>query len=316
MITKKYTLSSLLCWFICSNIYAQSATATAAVNEAGAQQLPQYMTMMLAGAAGLLLAVGLWMIVRANSYLTQKLIDLEAERHGLHLDDGTDSSALPKGDDFWTRLRKKYWEDAVPIEREEEITFHHAYDGIRELDNHLPPWWVNMFILTCIWAAVYMWYYHWGGNGPSQEEQYRQDVAVAKQEMARVLAGKAESVDESSVTALSDAASLSDGQTIFTSLCAACHGQKGEGGVGPNMTDDHWIHGGGIKNVFKTIKYGVPEKGMIAWAAQLKPSDMQKVSSYILTLKGTNPPNPKAPQGEVWKEEAAAAGPAAKDTIK
>jgi cytochrome c oxidase cbb3-type subunit 3 len=253
--------------------------------------------------------LGLWIIVRANSYLTQKLIQTEVEKQGLHLTEATGfgSVALPKGDDFWTRLRKKYWEDSVPVEREEEIVFHHSYDGIRELDNHLPPWWVNMFILTCIWGAVYMWYYHWGGNGPSQEEQYQEQVAVAKKEMVRVLAGKAESIDEGSVAALTDKTALADGQTIYKTLCAACHGQQGEGGVGPNMTDDHWIHGGGIKNIFKTVKYGVPEKGMIAWAAQLSPSDMQKVSSYILTLKGTNPPNAKAPQGEIWKEGGAVA---------
>ena len=96
---------------------------------------------------------------------------------------------------------------------------------------------------------------------------------------------------------------MGQGELIFKSFCAACHGQKGEGTVGPNFTDEYWIHGGGIQNVFKTIKYGVPDKGMIAWAAQLKPADMQKVASYILTLKGTNPPNPKAPQGEIWKEK-------------
>ena len=95
-----------------------------------------------------------------------------------------------------------------------------------------------------------------------------------------------------------------DGTADETDTCAACHGQKGEGTVGPNFTDEYWIHGGGIKNIFKTIKYGVPEKGMISWQSQLKPSDMQKVGSYILTLKGTNPPNPKAPQGTIWSDEA------------
>jgi cytochrome c oxidase cbb3-type subunit 3 len=86
--------------------------------------------------------------------------------------------------------------------------------------------------------------------------------------------------------------------------CAACHGQKGEGVVGPNLTDAYWIHGGGIKNVFKTIKYGVPAKGMIAWETQLSPSQIQKVASYVLTLQGTNPPNGKAPEGEIWKDNS------------
>ena len=104
----------------------------------------------------------------------------------------------------------------------------------------------------------------------------------------------------------------SDARRGAPARCAGgwpCHGQKGEGLVGPNFADEYWIHGGGIKNVFKVIKYGVPDKGMIAWQAQLKPADMQKVGSYILTLQGTNPPNPKAPQGTIWADTAAVQAP-------
>jgi cytochrome c oxidase cbb3-type subunit 3 len=150
-----------------------------------------------------------------------------------------------------------------------------------------------------------MWYYHWGGGGPSQIDEYEKDMEVAKKEIAIALAGKAAAVDENSVTALTDATSLGEGELIYKNLCAVCHGQKGEGTVGPNFADEYWIHGGGIKNIFKTIKYGVPDKGMISWQTQLKPADMQKVGSYILTLQGTNPPNQKAPQGTIWIEETA-----------
>lgn len=259
----------------------------------------------------LLFVIVVAVVVRANAMLTKHLIRLESEKRGLPVESEGETSYV-EGDDFFTRLRKKYWEDPIPQDREGDITLDHNYDGIRELDNHLPPWWVNMFILTVIWAVGYMWYYHWGGDGPDQAEQYRQEVETAKKEIAIALAGKANAVDESNVTILTDAGALGEGELIYKNSCAACHGQSGEGTVGPNFTDEYWIHGGGIKNVFKTIKYGVPDKGMIAWSAQLKPVDMQKVASYILKLQGTNPPNPKAPQGEIWKEEGAA--PAADTT--
>lgn len=139
----------------------------------------------------------------------------------------------------------------------------------------------------------------------NQAEEYKNEVASAKKEIAMALAGKANAVDESNVVALTDASALSEGELIYKNVCVACHGSKGEGTVGPNFTDEYWIHGGGIKDLFKTIKYGVPDKGMIAWSSQLKPADMQKVASYILTLKGTNPPNPKAPQGTIWTEAGA-----------
>lgn len=234
--------------------------------------------------------------------MMKQLLRLEAEKQGIQLPEPT-VAAVESQSDVFTWFRKNVWSNAVPLDKEGDITLNHDYDGIRELDNHLPPWWVQLFVVTIFWAGGYMWYYHWGGSGPSQTESYNMDVAAAKKEIAAALAGKANAVDESNATALTDAAALGEGELIFKNSCAACHGQKGEGLVGPNFTDEYWLHGGGIKNVFKTIKYGVPEKGMISWSSQLKPADIQKVASYILTLKGTNPPNPKAPQGQIWHED-------------
>jgi cytochrome c oxidase cbb3-type subunit 3 len=285
-------------------LWGQEATSTAPT---GANDASNHffgiMTWVLSAAGALLFFVAMIYMIRVNQFLYNRIMKLEAQAKGVVLPDEAALVSVPAGDDFWTRMRKKYWENPVPIEQEADLILHHEYDGIRELDNQLPPWWVNMFILTIIWAFGYMFYYHWGGGGPSQAEEYKQAMEKAKKEMAIALAGKANSVDESSVTALTDSGALGEGELIFKGVCAACHGQKGEGTVGPNLTDEFWIHGGGIKNIFKTIKYGVPEKGMIAWQSQIKPADMQKVASYILTLKGTNPPNPKDPQGVVWKEE-------------
>jgi cytochrome c oxidase cbb3-type subunit 3 len=302
MKSKQY-LTALLTLLVAAEGFSQAAPA--ATPEASTEQLPTIMTWILGIACGVLFIVAMIYIIKVNQFLYNRVVILEAQKSGAVLPDGSSAVSTPAGDDFWTRLRKKYWEDAVPIEKEADIMLQHAHDGIYELDNRLPPWWVNMFILTIIWAVGYMYYYHFGGNGPSQKEEYQQEMETAKKQIAVALAGKANAVDESNVTAVTESGALGEGELIFKNTCAACHGQSGEGGVGPNFTDEYWIHGGGVKNIFKTIKYGVPEKGMISWQSQLKPSDIQKVASYILTLQKTKPANPKAPQGTLWTEAAA-----------
>lgn len=195
--------------------------------------------------------------------------------------------------------------DNVPIEKEDSVMMDHEYDGIRELDNDLPPWWKYMFYGTIIFAFVYIYRYHLGDGLLSQEE-YVAEVVEAEALKAEAMASARESINEENVERLIDETALAEGAKIFKNSCATCHGKLGEGGAGPNMTDKNWIHGGGIKNVFNTIKYGVPEKGMIPWQDQLSPYQMQSVASYILGLEGTNPPNQKAPQGEVYTEETVA----------
>lgn len=184
---------------------------------------------------------------------------------------------------------------AVPVDREHEILMDHNYDGIRELDNNLPTWWVYLFYATIIFAGGYFYYYQTSGYGDTQVQEYEKSLIAAQEEM-KLYASK---VDENSATVLTDATAIEEGKKLFLENCAACHGKLGEGGVGPNFADDYWLHGGDIKEIFKTVKYGIPEKGMISWQSQISPVQIQQVSSYILTLKGTNPPNPKAPQGEL-----------------
>lgn len=190
--------------------------------------------------------------------------------------------------------------NAVPIEKESSIVMNHNYDGIRELDNHLPPWWTAMFAITIVFGGIYLGIYHVWGMSPLQEGEYDEEVAVAQKQIEEYQAKNAAKIDENSVKLLlTDTKEIEKGKEIYTTNCVACHGAAGEGGVGPNLTDEYWLHGdGSIKEVFKLVKNGVPEKGMIAWKATLKPDQIQAVSNYILTLKGTNPPNGKAPQGE------------------
>ena len=202
-------------------------------------------------------------------------------------------------------LKKQYksWTNVVPIEREKDVMLDHDYDGIRELDNSLPPWWTALFYITIVFSLVYMIYYHWGGNGPSSAQEYEMQMASAQEEVKAYRASLGHELDETNVVAVTDPGELDLGKTLYNTHCVACHGLQGEGGVGPNFADEYWIHGGGIKNVFRIIKYGVVEKGMIAWQNQLRTTDMQKIASYILTFQGTNPPNGKEPQGEIYVEE-------------
>lgn len=186
-----------------------------------------------------------------------------------------------------------------PVEMEEEILLNHEYDGIRELDNKLPPWWLYLFYITIGWSAVYLVYYHLTNLGPDMHQEYLNEVQEAELQKAAFIAGKTV-IDENTVTVLNDAGSLFSGKEIYDKNCAACHGKFGEGLVGPNMTDQYWIHGGSIKDLFRTIVNGVPEKGMISWKAQLKPVQIQEVASYILSLQGTNPPNAKPAEGVLY----------------
>ena len=192
--------------------------------------------------------------------------------------------------------------DAVPLENEAAVMTDHEYDGIRELDNNLPPWWKYGFYFTIVFGIVYLFNYHISHSSPLQTEEYQAQMMEADSLKKAHLKEAGAIVDENNVVALTDAASLTTAKAIYIGNCVACHGQGGEGGVGPNLTDAYWINGGGIQNVFKTLKYGVPAKGMIAWQGQIKPEAMQKLASYVLTLQGTNPANPKAPQGDIWNE--------------
>tara|TARA_R110002096_G_scaffold429054_1_gene641517 strand:+ start:891 stop:2018 length:1128 start_codon:yes stop_codon:yes gene_type:complete len=193
--------------------------------------------------------------------------------------------------------------DNVPLEEEATVMMDHEYDGIRELDNNLPPWWKYMFYATIIFAVVYLIRFHITGHGKLSHEEYYAQMEEAQLQKAEFMANAEDLITEDNVTYLVDETAISKGAAIYKGNCATCHGQLGEGGAGPNLTDEYWIHGGNIKSVFKTIKYGVPAKGMIAWQTQFNPSQMQEVASYVLSLQGTNPPNGKAPEGELFVEE-------------
>ncbi|GAA4752827.1 cbb3-type cytochrome c oxidase N-terminal domain-containing protein [Flavisolibacter ginsenosidimutans] len=212
----------------------------------------------------------------------------------------------------FARLNAKFFTKAIPLEKEADHLLDHDYDGIQELDNSLPPWWKYGFYFSIVCAVFYILRYHVWKTGPDPEQEYNTEMAIATKQIEEYRKKAGDMVDEKTVT-LADAAGIAEGKKIFQSNCFACHGQKGEGGVGPNLTDNYWLHGGTINDVFKTIKYGVPEKGMQSWQKTYSPSQIKDLASYVKSLAGTNPPNPKAPQGDPY-EEKASTNTAAKDS--
>jgi cytochrome c oxidase cbb3-type subunit 3 len=206
--------------------------------------------------------------------------------------------------DEWLALEKSkpsVWSKLLslkPIEEEKDIMLDHEFDGIAELDNPTPAWFMWLFYTTIVIAVGYMLTYHVFDWGKLQEEEYTAEVEQAELEKKAFLAKSANLIDENTVKESTEATVIAAGQAIFIANCVACHGDKGQGTVGPNLADAYWLHGGKINDVFKTIKYGVPEKGMIAWGKSLSPKQISEVSSFIKSLKGSNPAGAKAPQGE------------------
>jgi len=200
----------------------------------------------------------------------------------------------------WRTIYDKLAGFVPNAEQEEDLMLDHDYDGVRELDNDLPPWWKGVFYISMAFAPVYLFFNHFSDNAMSSQEAYAVEMQEAEVSVKAFLATQEDAVDETNVELLADANALSKGKLIYENRCTPCHGQLGEGSIGPNLTDEFWLHGGSIADVFKTVKYGVPDKGMIAWKNELRPRDIQEVSSYIFTLIGTNPPNAKEPQGEKY----------------
>lgn len=241
--------------------------------------------------AVLVLVVALYVLQLLRTFL---LKDISAEQRAKY-------EAEPG---YFVKLWSK-WNDFKPIEEEEEILLDHNYDGIKELDNHLPPWWKGLFYITVIYAVVYLLIFHVFETRPLQAEQYELEMAAA-QDRLNMLPQPEVDFDETSVTLSEEPADLLKGKEIFERSCATCHKADGGGLAGPNLTDQYWKHGGGIKNIYATVKNGVPNTAMISWEQALNPVMIRQVASYVISLEGSNPPGAKGPEGEVWVPQEAA----------
>lgn len=182
-------------------------------------------------------------------------------------------------------------------EGEHDHLLDHDYDGIREYDNPLPGWWVWLFVATIVFSGGYFAYYQLG-PGPTILAEYEADMKLAAEQEARRLASAGQASEEQLRALQRDARAMASARDTFMVRCAACHGPEGQGLVGPNLADEFWLHGGTLAAIRHTIEEGVPEKGMVPWKQQLKPEEIEAIAAYVGTLRGTNPPNPKPPQGD------------------
>jgi len=181
------------------------------------------------------------------------------------------------------------------------LLLDHEADGIKELDNNLPRWWVWLFHLTIAFSVFYMVYYHLLDAGDLQIAEYEKQRSVGEKIKNEAI-GKFEA-HLASLTPSQEPAVLAQGLQTYTTLCAPCHRADGGGLVGPNLCDDYWIHGSNYLDNVKTIINGVPEKGMLTWRGVLKPSEIQAVASYIHQFRGTTPPNPKPREDQAGPEK-------------
>jgi cytochrome c oxidase cbb3-type subunit 3 len=179
----------------------------------------------------------------------------------------------------------------------DKLLIDHNYDGIQEYDNPLPRWWVVLFWVTIVLTPVYLLYYH-AGPGKLAIDQYNDDMIAYYDMQAQQIAAMGEITESTFVDLQSNESMMAGAAQLFVSKCAQCHGPDGQGGIGPNLTDDYWLHGGQMTDIYHTVTEGVVSKGMLAWKNQLSLAEILSVASYVGSLRGSDPPNPKDPQGE------------------
>jgi cytochrome c oxidase cbb3-type subunit 3 len=286
------TITTIALLLFAVPVFAQDTEATAAAVQTASPfgNLSETSFYLIVGVTGIELLVIFVLLYQLRVFLSKEKLQQQL---------ATEAAVAQKPRvSIWDKMNK-----FRPVEQEAQIDLGHEYDGIRELDNRLPPWWLYGFYVSIIFAVVYLWRYHVSQTAPLSVEEFQIAMTQAEVQKTLYLKKSASNVDENTVKLLTEAADIAGGEKVYMQNCAACHGKAGEGTVGPNLTDDYWLHGGGLKDVFKTVKYGWPEKGMRSWKDDLSPVQIAQVTSYIKSIHGTNPPNAKAQQGELYKEE-------------
>ena len=252
----------------------------------------EYPSVLLLLGLILLVLIAIEIVVSASNNILNQLMTPEerAEKERL---ENMPFSQLPAIKKLLQKLTK-----SKSIKEEKEIELEHEYDGIKELDNVLPPWWVYLFYSTVIFGVIYLGKYHLFG-GENQYQELDKELAIAQKEIEEYKKTAPDLLTADQVVLLTEPADIAAGKALFDSNCVACHRADGGGGIGPNLTDEYWILGGDVKDIFNTIMEGGRDgKGMVAWKQQIKPTDIQKIASFILTLQGTNPTDAKAPEGD------------------
>ena len=206
---------------------------------------------------------------------------------------------------WWSGLDKKIFTKAVPVEKEADVMLDHDYDGIKELDNALPPWWKYGFYITIAVAFVYLLNFHVLGIGLNPTQEYNAEMEKARISKEAYKATNKDRIDENNVP-MAEADGIKAGKALFEANCVACHLKDGGGTVGPNLTDDYWLHKGSLNDIYLTIKNGYPDKGMQSWSSNFTEKEISFLASFIKSLRGTKPAVPKAQQGDFYVDEPVA----------
>lgn len=299
--TTKAVVASFVAMTLAAPAFAQEAQATQSFwsDPFNHPMLPYYMVIVF-GVITIAMVLGTMIyLVRVIKFLVRQTEIEKAEKAGIK---------YVKPPSFFEKL----WQDlnaSVPVAKEQDIDLGHSYDGIRELDNHLPPWWTGLFYACIIWGIGYLILYHVTDSLPLSINEYENELAQADERARALKASRpAEIIDENTLVYSADADLIAKGKSVFTANnCGSCHRQDGGGNtIGPNLTDAFWLHGGSVKEVFSTVNKGVVEKGMPAWGKVMTAADVRNVTFYILSLQGSNPPDAKAPQGDFFEPVKAA----------
>lgn len=284
-----------------------SGAASMAQTQAPARHLPTAVEMLKEGIAGLgslyvltgivffFLLLIVLMLLKVNSVLKTYIIQAKLEA-GKQLSFEEQEALEESKQSLLEKLLQ-----LKPLATEKDKMMHHSYDGITELNNPTPPWFMMLFYSCVIFGGIYLVIYHVSYSSPLQHEEFENELKIAAAEKEEYMKKAANSINESNVAFVTDKKSLEAGKETFIKYCKSCHMEDGGGQVGPNLTDDYWLHGNKAANLFKVVTDGVPSKGMVSWKKQINPMQIQQVISYIHTLKGTKPANPKEPQGELMQ---------------
>lgn len=286
-----------ICLMTALTPFANGMTRVSETGDASILQDPMF-PIYLAGGAVILL---LLLVSVVAIYVIRVIKLLTSESQGIT---GTPGVVHTPTVSPWKKFLQKI-NASVPVEQEKEIEMDHSYDGIRELDNHLPPWWSWLFYGSIAWGVIYLIIFHVTDTMPLSHEEYHQELALAEEQVRQFQASQPKAViDENTLVYTADATMLEKGKSVFiNNNCSGCHRADGGGNtIGPNLADEYWLHGGELKNIFLTIKNGVVEKGMPAWGKAMSAEDVRDVAFFVMSLQGTNPPDAKAPQGEPFKQ--------------
>ena len=255
-------------------------------------ELENYVGYSFIAAILILFIIALFVILRAVKVLSKAVLKSQG-----YTDEQITAELKPSKD---KKAKEEVWLKLLslkPMSEEKDLVMEHEFDGIQELDNPTPAWFMYLFYTTIIFGISYLLIYHVFDLAPLQYEEYRNEVKIADAAKKEFLSKAANRVDENTVKLTTDPTVLASGKAVFTQTCVPCHGANGQGGIGPNLTDDYWLHGSKINEIFKTVKYGVLAKGMPTWEKQLSPKQIADVANYVKSLHGTNPAGAKAPQG-------------------